>query len=157
VEGTPERRGVEGPVGWAPMATAASEPTDEDYQRLLAFRTRLRQFLQWSEAEAEAAGITPAQHQLLLAVRGSTAAGGPTISEISEVLLLKHHSAVGLVDRAEHAGLVSRHPDATDGRVVRLRVTRKASAVLRKLSASHLDELHRLAPALRALDRAEPR
>ena len=131
------------------------EPTDEDYQRLLAFRTRLRQFVQWSEAEAQSAGITPAQHQLLLAVKGSTTPGGPTISEVSEALLLKHHSAVGLVDRAEQAGLVERRADQADGRVVRLRITRKGAGVLRRLSASHLDELRQLAPALRALDRLD--
>jgi DNA-binding MarR family transcriptional regulator len=128
------------------------EPTDEDYQRLLAFRTRLRQFLQWSEAEAQAAGVTAAQHQLLLAVRGTTAPGGPTISEVSEALLLKHHSAVGLIDRAEQAGLIQRQADKADGRVVRLRITRKGAGVLHRLSTSHLDQLRQLAPALRALD-----
>ena len=137
------------------MARSSPAPTDEDYQRLLAFRTKLRQFMQWSEAEAEAQGVTPAQHQLLLAVWGSATPGGPTISEVSEGLLLKHHSTVGLVDRAEQAGLLERRPDPTDGRVVRLRITRKGAAVLRKLSASHLDELCRLAPALRALDRVD--
>jgi DNA-binding MarR family transcriptional regulator len=137
------------------MARSSPEPTDDDYQRLLSFRTQLRAFLQWSEAEAEAAGITPAQHQLMLAVRGSAAADGPTISEVSEALLLKHHSTVGLVDRAVQAGLVERRPDRADGRVVRLRITRKGAGVLRKLSASHLDELRRLAPALRELDGAD--
>jgi DNA-binding MarR family transcriptional regulator len=133
------------------------EPTDEDYQRLLTFRTRLRQFLQWSEAEAQAAGITPAQHQLLLAIRGSTTSGGPTISEVSETLLLKHHSAVGLIDRAEQAGLVERRTDPLDGRIVRLHITRKGGGVLRRLSARHLDELRQLAPALRALDDLDQR
>ena len=70
--------------------------------RLLEFRTGLRRFLHWSEEQARAAGLTAAQHQLLLAVRGHD--GGPTIGEVAEQLLLRHHSAVELVDRAERPG-----------------------------------------------------
>ena len=73
--------------------------TDHDYERLLAFRTDLRRFLRWSEQEAAAAGVTPAQHQLLLAIRGNPDPSGPTIGDVAEALLLPHHSAVGLVDR----------------------------------------------------------
>src|SRR4051794_9961962 len=98
---------------------------DEDYQRLLAFRTGLRRFLQWSEEQASAVGLTSAQHQLLLAVRGSTTEGGPAIGELSDAMLLKHHSTVGLVDRVETAGLVRRRRDATDKRIVHVQVTAK--------------------------------
>src|SRR5690349_18742362 len=97
--------------------------TDAEYQRLLAFRTSLRRFLHWSEEQAEAAGLTAAHHQLLLAIRGHAGASGPTIGEVAESLLLRHHSAVGLVDRAVKAGLVERQEDAADRRVVRLRLT----------------------------------
>ena len=72
---------------------------DADYRRLLEFRTGLRRFLHWSEEQARAAGVTPAQHQLLLAIRGHDGAG-PTIGDVADYLLLRHHSAVGLVDRA---------------------------------------------------------
>ena len=51
-------------------------PTDEDYQRLLELRTGLRRFLRWSEQQAEAAGVTPAQHQLLLASADTRTRGG---------------------------------------------------------------------------------
>ena len=73
---------------------------DADYEDLLALRTGLRRFLRWSEQQAEAAGLTPAQHQLLLAVRGHPDRRGPTVGEVADYLLLRHHSAVGLVDRA---------------------------------------------------------
>src|SRR5438105_3873605 len=99
------------------------EPDDDDYRRLLDLRTGLREFLRWSEQQATAVGITPAQHQLLLAVRGNSDREGPTIGDLADALLLRHHSAVGLVDRAVDAGLVSRHADAIDHRVVRLRLT----------------------------------
>ncbi|MGZ6980094.1 MAG: MarR family transcriptional regulator, partial [Acidimicrobiia bacterium] len=75
--------------------------SDRDYQRLLEFREGLRRFLHWSEEQAVAVGLTPAQHQLLLAVRGHPHRRGPTIGDLADSLMLRHHSAVGLVDRAE--------------------------------------------------------
>ena len=125
--------------------------TDADYQRLLAFRTSLRRFLHWSEEQAEAAGLTAAQHQLLLAIRGHTGAAGPTIGDMAESLLLRHHSAVGLVDRAVKAGLVGRQEDAADRRVVRLRLTAQGEEMLSRLSAAHLEEIERLAAGMRDL------
>jgi DNA-binding MarR family transcriptional regulator len=124
---------------------------DDGYERLLQFRTELRRFLRWSEQQAAQAGLTPAQHQLLLAVRGHSGRKGPTIGDVAGYLLLRHHSAVGLVDRAAEAGLVRRVPDADDSRIVRLRLTRKGTSRLRALTALHLEELAHLEPTMRAL------
>jgi|SRR6185369_3617615 len=132
------------------------ELTDADYQHLLDLRTGLRRFLRWSEEQAAEAGLTPAQHQLLLAIRGLKSTGapgasptlGPTIGDVAEALLLRHHSAVGLVDRAVKAGLVTRQEDAHDRRVVRLRLTALGNDLLTLLSAAHLEELERLAPRM---------
>jgi uncharacterized protein YeaO (DUF488 family)/DNA-binding MarR family transcriptional regulator len=118
--------------------------SDEDYTRLLSLRTGLRRFLRWSEQQAEAAGLTPAQHQLLLAIRGDRHPRGPTVGDVAGYLLLRHHSAVGLVDRAEEAGLVTRTRDRDDHRVVRLRLTRKGAARIAALTALTLEELNRL-------------
>jgi DNA-binding MarR family transcriptional regulator len=126
-------------------------PTDEDYQRLLELRTGLRRFLRWSEQHALAAGLTPAQHQLLLAVRGHPDPRGPTIGDVAAYLLLRHHSAVGLVDRAEHAGLITRSQDAENLSVVRLHLTDKGARQLEGLSEQHLEELAHLAPTMHAL------
>lgn len=131
------------------------ELTDADYRRLLEFRTGLRRFLRWSEDQATTLGITAAQHQLMLVVRGYAAAGktaiGPTIGEVADELMLRHHSAVGLVDRAVDAGLVERLVDPDDHRVVRLRLTPLGARRLRQLSRLHLEELSRLAPRLATL------
>lgn len=124
----------------------------EDYRRLLGFRTELRRFLRWSEEEAGAAGLTPAQHQLLLAVRGHADRAGPTIGELAEYLVLRHHSVVELIDRAAKAGLVERVGDEEDHRVVRLRLTRSGAAAIERLSRLHLEELRRLAPLLSSLE-----
>ncbi len=118
---------------------------DDTYARLLALRTGLRHFEAWSAQQAREAGLTPAQHQLLLAIRGHSDTEGPTIGEVADYLLLRHHSAVGLVDRAEAAGLVFRTRSKDDHRVVRLHLTEDGAARLEALSALHLEELHRLA------------
>ena len=97
--------------------------TRDDYENLLAFRVSLRRFLRWSEAQARGVGLTPAQHQLLLAVKGHRGEHGPTIGDLAGYLLLRHHSAVELVDRAEAAGIVERWGDNVDGRVTRVRLT----------------------------------
>jgi DNA-binding MarR family transcriptional regulator len=121
--------------------------SNDDFAELLQFRDALRRFLHWSEEQATAAGLTPAQHQLLLAIRGHR--GDPTIGEIAEHLILRHHSAVELVDRAERAGLVHRRADRHDQRVVRLELSRDGDALLVALSAAHLAELDRLQHGLR--------
>jgi len=122
--------------------------TDADYEDLLTLRTGLRRFLRWSEQQAEEAGLTPAQHQLLLAIRGHSDPRGPTIGEVADYLLLRHHSAVGLIDRADAAGLVERVRDPEDHRIVRLQLTAHGTKRLEALSAQHLDELQRLARKL---------
>lgn len=120
-------------------------PSDAAYARLLTLRTGLRHFERWSAQQARAAGLTPAQHQLLLAIRGHQDPSGPTIGEVADYLLLRHHSAVGLVDRAEAAGLVSRSRSEDDHRVVRLQLTDDGAKRLEALAALHLEELERLA------------
>jgi DNA-binding MarR family transcriptional regulator len=126
-------------------------PTNEDYRRLLELRTGLRRFLRWSEERARAEGVTPAQHQLLLAVRGHPDPRGPTVGDVASYLLLRHHSAVGLVDRAEKAGLLVRGQDAENLSVVRLHLTDRGSRQLEALSEQHLEELAHLAPTMHAL------
>jgi DNA-binding MarR family transcriptional regulator len=126
------------------------ELTDADYRRLLELRDGLRRFVRWSEEQARAAGITPAQHQLLLAVRGHPG-GPPTLGEIAHHLLLRHHSAVGLVDRAEAANLVTRTRDPGDQRVVRVELTPHGAETLAALTAEHKAELERIGLVYRDL------
>jgi DNA-binding MarR family transcriptional regulator len=122
--------------------------TRGDFENLLVFRTSLRRFLHWSQTQARAAGLTPAQHQLLVAIKGHPGGQEPTIGDLAGYLLLRHHSAVELVDRAAAAGLVERRSDAEDGRVTRVGLTADGEARLDKLAPAHLDELRNLAPIL---------
>jgi DNA-binding MarR family transcriptional regulator len=124
---------------------------DREYRELLAFRTGLRRFLRWSDEQAASAGLTGQQHQLLLAIRGHEGPGQATIGDVAEHLLLRHHSAVELVDRAEQGGLVQRVVDDEDRRVVRLDLTGKGRRLLDRLTAAHVEELTRLAPVIARL------
>lgn len=131
------------------MAENGAPPlTRGDFEHLLAFRTSLRRFQRWSEDQAKAAGLTHVQHQLLVAVKGHPGTLPPTVRDLADYLLLRHHSTVELVDRAESAGLVRRVPDASDARLVRVRLTAKGERVLTELTPAHLVELHSLAAVL---------
>jgi DNA-binding MarR family transcriptional regulator len=125
-----------------------AEPSDEEYERLLAFRTRLRLFELCSRAAAEAQGLTHTQHQLLLAVRGHSADGGPTVGDVAGSLHVKHHTASELAARVEGMGLLERVRGDGDRRAVRLRLTKQGHQILNELTAHHLEELRRLAPLL---------
>jgi DNA-binding MarR family transcriptional regulator len=133
-------------------------PLDQsDFEHLLELRTGLRRFMRWSEQQAKAAGLTPAKHQLLLAIRGHPDPAGPTISELADYLVLRHHSAVGLVDRAERDGLVERTPDPNNRSVVRVTLTPVGAAKLDLLAEAHMEEITHLAPTMRTLWRVVQR
>lgn len=122
-----------------------------DFEHLLELRTGLRRFLRWSEQQAKRAGLTAAKHQLLLAVRGHPDPAGPTIGQVADYLVLRHHSAVGLVDRAVEDGLVMRNPDAASKSVVRVTLTPVGAAKLDALTEAHMQEIEHLAPTMRTL------
>lgn len=133
------------------------QQTRDDFEHLLAFRSSLRRFERWSEDQARQAGLTHVQHQLLVAVKGHPDTEPPTVRDLADYLLLRHHSTVELVDRAEAAGLVQRAADSSDGRLVRVRLTDRGERILNDLTPAHLVELHSLAAVLDELvNGAEP-
>src|SRR5512143_1731075 len=89
-----------------------------DYETLAAFRHALRQVLHFSEEAAERVGLTPQQHQALLAIKGYPGRDYVSIGELAERLRIRHHSAVGLVDRLEAQNLVARQGAEADRRQV---------------------------------------
>lgn len=124
-----------------------SELTDAEYAALADFRHALRQFQAFSEGRAAECGLTPQQHQALLAIRGAT--GAPvTIGYLADRLILRPHSASGLVLRLEALGLVTRRPSPEDGRQALLDLTARARTLLEDLSATHREEIVRLRPLL---------
>jgi DNA-binding MarR family transcriptional regulator len=133
------------------MATHKGDLTATDYRSLAEFRFLLRRFLAFSKSAAEEAGLTPQQHQALLAIKGYQANVRFTVGDLAENLMLRHNSAVGLADRLVRAGYVSRLADPKDRRRVTLVLTKKGDHVLSGLAAAHREELRQLTPALRAL------
>jgi DNA-binding MarR family transcriptional regulator len=121
------------------------------YEMLAAFRYALRQFLHFSEGAAQAAGITPQQHQALLAIKGFPQRDNITVGELAGRLLLRHHSAVGLVDRLVAENLIVRAPSTADRRRVCVRLTSHGENLLAKLSSFHRKELKRIGPELNRL------
>ncbi len=127
------------------------ELTKADYERLAEFRYLLRRFLAFSEEAAVAAGLTPQQHQALLAIKGWPGRNHITAGELAERLGVRHHSTVGLLDRLESKALIRRAPNRADRRQVFVRLTPGAERILADLSRAHRDELERLSPLLRQL------
>lgn len=124
---------------------------DADYKALADFRYALRRFLVFSEAAARAAGLTAQQHQALLAIKGHPSGEQVTIGDLAERLLIRHNSAVELVNRLVAAGLLRKTTGREDRRQVFLVLTREAEAILDTLSASHLDELRRSGASMTAI------
>lgn len=120
---------------------------DADYVALAQFRHTLRQFQAFSETRAAASGLTPQQHQALLAIRAAPA-GRATIGYVAERLIIKPHSASGLVERLEALDLLERAPSPHDGRQIQVALTERARGVLADLSATHREEIRRLRPML---------
>jgi DNA-binding MarR family transcriptional regulator len=121
------------------------------YETLAAFRYALRKFIHFSEEAAQAAGITPQQHQALLAIKGFPGRDQVTVGELAERLCLRHHSVVGLIDRLELEKLVSRKTSAEDRRQVLIELTAGGENMLAKLSATHREQLKRIGPELSQL------
>lgn len=122
--------------------------THGQYAAIASFRLQLRRFLAFSEAAAHEVGLAPQQHQALLAIAGHEGDAPPSVGTIASQLLIAPHSAAELVSRMAEAGLVAKRRSAADRRRAELVLTEKAEAILRRLTAAHLQELRVLAQAL---------
>jgi len=118
------------------------------YETLAAFRYALRRFIHFSEQAAETIGLTPQQHQAMLAIKGFPDRDYVTVGELAERLQLRHHSVVGLVDRMAAEKLVDRELARDDRRKVFIRLTAAGERKLQKLSAIHSRQLRQVGPEL---------
>ena len=136
-----------------------ARPGDDYYRAMSEFRHQIRRFLRFSEQVAEAAGVEPQQHLLLLAVRGLPNGNPPSIRALADRLLLKHHSVVELVDRSERMGLVRRVADRNDRRQVLVELSSKGERCLQKIFVQNRAKLrlqsNELSQALARLTREQ--
>lgn len=116
--------------------------TQSELRNLARFRYAMRRFLRFSEEAAREAGLTPQHHQLLLGIAGFTGNGWATISELADFLQVRHHSVVGLIDRAEALGLVRREVNPEDHREVQVSLSPEGARKLRSLATLHRKELN---------------
>lgn len=135
------------------MAEKKQRPaiSKEEYEFLAAFRYALRHFLRFSEKEARRVGMTPQQHQALLAIKGFPGRDRITVGELAEQLQIRHHSAVGLINRLVAQELVVREQAEEDRRQVYVALTKGGEELLRELAAAHKEELKRIKPQLHLL------
>jgi len=133
------------------MGTPIKTVTQEDYQLLAAFRYALRRFLRFSEEVALAAGITPQQHQALLAIKGFPGPDLISIGELAERLQIQHHSVVGLTNRLASLKLAKKLRSQQDRRSVCLQLTAKGEDILAGLAAAHREQLRRMGPEMKAV------
>ena len=120
-----------------------------DYAQLAAFRHTLRKFLRFSEMAAADVGLTSQHYQAMLVVRGCPEDLRITFNDLAQQLLIKHNSAVELVDRLAEEDLVLRESSPVDRRKVQLKLTGRGRQVLAKLAAMHRRELRRIGPVLK--------
>jgi len=131
----------------------AAQPSfsDADYRKLAAFRAALRKFLRLSEEIVQAAGLTPQQHQTLLAIKGFDSKRRPAIKDVAALLQIRHNSAVGLVSRLDAHGYIRRIASQDDRRSVFVELTRKGEAMLQRMTQAHRAELRHIGPEIRRL------
>jgi len=132
-------------VNLLPMARS-KKLRKAQYETLAAFRYTLRRFIHFSETAAQAANVTPQQHQALLAIKGFPGRDCVTVGELAERLQLRHHSAVGLIDRLVMDKLVARAPSIVDRRQVFIQLTSRGEKTLEKLSTMHRKQLQHIGP-----------
>ena len=123
--------------------------TTQHYAQLAAWRRALRTFLRFSERAAADVGLGSQQYQAMLVVRGWAEERPVTIGDLSAELFIKHNSAVGLVDRLVHQGIMTRATSSADRRKVELALTPHGRTALATLAALHRRELQRLGPAFK--------
>jgi DNA-binding MarR family transcriptional regulator len=151
------RRPLSQPGRSASRKRAAPSVPDLDLaqlQRLAEFRFQLRRFLHFSNVAAEQAGLHNQQYQMLQCVGGMPDGLSPTIANVAARMLLKHNSAVELIDRTIDQGLIRRTADPFDHRRILLRLTPQGERLLTSLAEFHVRELEQSGPELvRALHR----
>ncbi len=142
------------PVPAARTPTSNRPARHVDYQALARFRYQLRRFLSFSETAANKAGLTPQQHQALLAIKGFSSPDPISMGDLAQFLFIRHHTAVELMDRMTKLGLLKRVVDEGDSRRMLLKLTRKGELRLQTLSKIHFEELRSASQALSRILRA---
>ena len=116
----------------------------DDYEALAELRHLGRKFLRFSKDLLRAtAGLSPEQYEALLAIKACSGPRGLTISQLSERLQVKHHSAINIVDRLVERNLIRREASERDRRQRHLKLTPAGERLIQELAAVHHEELRK--------------
>nr|WP_184468013.1 MarR family winged helix-turn-helix transcriptional regulator [Rhizobium esperanzae] len=119
-----------------------------DYEALANLRYRIRRFRQFSAKEAQRLGLTPQQHQALLAIKGQPAGKKMSTRMLAERLLMDRKVADGLVQEFVGKAYIETDPAAAGPSKQFVRLTSKAEGALDRLASAHLFEIRKMAPEL---------
>ncbi len=120
--------------------------SDVDYAALANLRYRIRKFRQFSTKAAEKLGLSPQQHQALLAIKGLGSGEQMSVSTLAARLFVPAASAAELTRSLEGRGYVTIEVKQRRRTIVRL--TDKAEEIMRRLTPAHLYEIREMAPEL---------
>jgi DNA-binding MarR family transcriptional regulator len=131
------------------LTRVTSQLQPDDYHALASFRYALRKFLSFSRRIlAEEAQLTPEQYEALLALKAFSGETGLNLSDLSERLQVKPHTAVSLVDKLEELQFVRRGKGSADRRQVFVSLTPVGSSVLEKVAVLHRREIRIRTPEM---------
>lgn len=131
--------------------------TDVDYKALGEWRRGVREFLAFSEEAAREHGVTSQQHQALLAIRAHSGPDSISIGELADCLMIKSHSAVGLVTRLEERDLVVRRESQDDRRKALVELRPRGAQILEAISLLNARKIGRSSEFLQKVARASRR
>jgi DNA-binding MarR family transcriptional regulator len=158
---TPEH-GEEGPLGTAAPKHPARELLVDRYCELQPQLQRRLNALLHGEVREELHAVTEHQRVVLTLLRGQSV----TMRELAKQLEVGESAATAVVDRLVRQGLVVRHDDPSDRRVVRLELSDEGLSVVTALRAKACsktasllsvlsdDQLTQLVGIMETLDRA---
>jgi DNA-binding MarR family transcriptional regulator len=115
--------------------------TSAEFRALAEMRYRIRLFLKEGDASARKAGLEPQQYLMLLAIRGLAPEMPAKIQTLADRLVLKHHSAVELLDRLERRGYVKRTRARQDRRQVLVSLMPRGEKILETVVQQRISEL----------------
>lgn len=130
------------------LAAALPRIAPDELARLASFRMLLRQFDSFSTQASAQLGLTSVQYQALLAIATQQDDVPLTVKLLAQQLMIKHNSAVGLVDRIEQLGLALRRQSESDRRSVVVALTPRGRSAVNRLAVKHRRALQSIAPEM---------
>lgn len=121
------------------MTTLPAVTSTLEHQAFLAVQALASGQAQQATDLLKPAGMSTAQYNVLRVLRG--AGEGRTCGEISAQLISRDPDVTRLLDRLEHAGLVTRSRERSDRRVITTRISGAGLTLLAALDAP-MTELH---------------